>query len=345
MTHELKAIFEAYRVNKANGFSSALVTVVDLNGSSYRKPGVRMLINSNNQMTGAVSGGCVEKEILRQAIPVFKTDVAVIMTYDGRFRIGCEGLLYILIEPFKPSEQLLNAFQNAINQRDTLRTVSHYTKETGLHTDIGTSFQFDEEWLPVYPHQVNQNHPDYLAFQHALPPCFRLYIMGGEHDAQQLAQQAAFMGWEVEIILPVAETQPLSHFKGATAVHGISPEEMQQFLFDSHTAVVLMSHNFAKDLHYLMQFHKMYAAKETSSPMYMGVLGSKLRMEQLMNGLLERIPDVDEAFLATLHGPAGLAIGAITPQEISVSIISEIVSLLRDKEQTEVPIKSVVSHD
>ncbi len=75
-----------------------MATVVDLDGSSYRKPGVRMLITGNGDMVGAVSGGCVEKDILRRSESVFNDGKSIMMTYDGRYRLGCEGVLYILLE-------------------------------------------------------------------------------------------------------------------------------------------------------------------------------------------------------------------------------------------------------
>ncbi len=86
------------RVNKA-----VLASVVALEGSSYRRPGVRMLLLEDGHMTGAVSGGCVEKEIFRQSESVFRTGIPKMMTYDGRYRLGCEGILYILLEPFRPA--------------------------------------------------------------------------------------------------------------------------------------------------------------------------------------------------------------------------------------------------
>ena len=107
MTHEFKTIVENYLLAKKQGLKSVLATVVHLEGSSYRKPGVRMLILENGKMIGAVSGGCVEKDILRQSDTVFKSGVSKMMTYDGRYRLGCEGVLYILIEPFLPDSKFL----------------------------------------------------------------------------------------------------------------------------------------------------------------------------------------------------------------------------------------------
>ena len=105
MTHEFKQIVEATLLNQTSNIKSVLATVVDLDGSSYRHPGVRMLLSSNGDMVGAVSGGCVEKEVLQRAQSVFKTGKSKIMTYDGRYRLGCEGVLYILLEPFEVSNE------------------------------------------------------------------------------------------------------------------------------------------------------------------------------------------------------------------------------------------------
>ena len=86
MTHEITNIFNDAIANQAKGSKNVLATVVFLEGSSYRKPGVRMLISEDGKMTGAVSGGCVAKEIKHRAESGFKTGEAKIMTSDGRSR-------------------------------------------------------------------------------------------------------------------------------------------------------------------------------------------------------------------------------------------------------------------
>jgi len=117
MIHELKKIINAYEAAKRKDISCVLATVVALDGSSYRRPGVRMLLQEDGKMIGAVSGGCVEKEILRQATAVFNSKVPKIMTYDGRYRLGCEGVLYILLEPFEPDTNFLKSFWEAVEKR------------------------------------------------------------------------------------------------------------------------------------------------------------------------------------------------------------------------------------
>jgi len=85
-----------------------------------------------------------------------------------------------------------------------------------------------------------------------------------------------------------------------------------------------MSHNYANDLKYLLEL------KDTK-PAYLGLLGPSKRREKLLSQFLEYCPEVDESFIETIFGPAGLNIGAETPQEIAISIISEILSVVRQQ--------------
>ena len=87
MTNELLNIIESVIQYQEKGMKCVLVTVVDLEGSSYRKPGVRMLLTNHGSMVGAVSGGCVEKEIIKIAQSVFTTGTSKVMVYDGRIEL------------------------------------------------------------------------------------------------------------------------------------------------------------------------------------------------------------------------------------------------------------------
>src|SRR5690606_26517885 len=138
MTHEFKDIVQRGLEAKRHGLKSVLASVVALDGSSYRRPGVRMLIYENNKMVGAVSGGCVEKEILLQSQSVFKSGTSKIMTYDGRYRLGCEGVLYILLELFQPEESFEIAFSECIKKRQSFEIHSYFTKNEGHTSGLGT---------------------------------------------------------------------------------------------------------------------------------------------------------------------------------------------------------------
>jgi xanthine/CO dehydrogenase XdhC/CoxF family maturation factor len=325
MTHEIKDIIEAYLKAKEKGLKAVLASVVDLTGSSYRKPGVRMLILEDGSMIGAVSGGCVEKDILRQSETVFKNGISKMMTYDGRYRLGCEGVLYILIEIFQPNESFVNAFESAIKKRQEFKIHSYYKTTEGEHKGIGSFFEFGNEKLSVSNREVKIDEiADLLhLFSQTMPPCFKLMIFGTEHDAVRLCELARFNGWEVTVISGPLESKTIDNFPGACAFYSVSPDALELKSIDDETAIVLMSHNFANDLKYLIELKDL-------RPVYLGMLGPSKRREKILSEFLEYCPDVDEAFLDLIYGPAGLNIGAETPQEIAISILSEILSVTRN---------------
>ena len=322
MTHEFKTIVESYLLAKKQGLKSVLATVVDLDGSSYRKPGVRMLILENEKMIGAVSGGCVEKDILRQSESVFKTGHPKMMTYDGRYRLGCEGVLYILIEPFNPEIKFFDEFKNCLKDRDSFKIKSYYSKTIGEHESIGSVVSLKNNAYSISKYfKINE---DTLVFEEQLKPCFKLMIFGAEHDAVQLCKLAHYSGWEVTVISGPLESKTMSGFPGATAFFSVSPDALEINSIDNQTAVILMTHNFSNDLKYLLEL-------KDSKPAYLGILGPSKRREKLLSQFLEYCPDVEESFIENINAPAGLNIGAETPQEIAISIVSEILSIVRNQ--------------
>lgn len=323
MTHELKNIFRAYETYSKSGSKAVLATVVVLEGSSYRRPGVRMLILDNGKMIGAVSGGCVEKEVQRQAESVLQNGIPKVMTYDGRYRLGCEGILYILIEPFIPDQSTVDAFWQTINKRKNFELVSSFEKTETANSSFGTHFKFDNTNKPLRP-----DYEDILggeSFQQAMTPCFKLVIIGAEHDAVQLCSYASMTGWEVMIIAGPAEEKTVSDFPGVQVFKAQLPEEFDPLLIDNQTAVVLMTHSYVKDLKYLV------AIKDVT-PVYLGLLGPAARREKLLNELIEYHPEISETFFESVYGPSGINIGAETPQEIAISIMAEILTVIRKKE-------------
>ncbi|MDZ4147165.1 MAG: XdhC family protein [Flavobacteriaceae bacterium] len=330
MTHELKKILQQYTITKAVGQKTVLATVVALEGSSYRRPGVSMLIAESGQMTGAVSGGCVEKEILHQAQTVFKDGKAKIMTYDGRYRLGCEGILYVLIEPFEPSEKWMEQFQNALSHRKNFTTKTFFTKDDLKSSDkFGTAYFFSKDaCLTVSPNfdlQSALTDTEISIFENELKPCFRLVIVGSEHDAVELCAAASFLGWEVTVIASLKDPKTIENFPGANALINSNPESLDVSQFDSGSAFVLMTHSYVTDLKFLLAFKfKRFA--------YLGLLGPSKRREKLLGEFIEHAPEVAEDFFTNIHGPAGLNLGAETAQEIAVSIVAEILTVIRKQD-------------
>jgi xanthine/CO dehydrogenase XdhC/CoxF family maturation factor len=322
MIHELKKIVQAYLIAKQQKSKTVLATVVALQGSSYRRPGVRMLIHENGEAIGAVSGGCVEKEVIRQSQSVFQNGLPKMMTYDGRYRLGCEGILYILIEPFEPNESFLQAFERNLKSRQGISITSYYSQTEGTDISYGSVFKIDQSSYCLRDAFIINK--ELNIFSQELSPCFKLLIIGAEHDAVQLSNYAVLTGWEVTVVAAPTEEKSLSDFPGAQELLCIEPETLCIDDIDDQTAVLLMTHSYVKDLKYLLRVMQ-------SRPSYLGILGPAKRREKLLGDLIERHPEVDDTFFDLIHGPAGLNIGAETAQEIAIAILAEILAVVRKR--------------
>ena len=322
MMHELKHIVNAHEEARKINLKSVLATVVDLDGSSYRKPGVRMLMLENGKMIGAVSGGCVEKEVLRQAQSVFIDGKSKMMTYDGRYRLGCEGIIYILLEEFKPASKFIEKFETCIVTRETIKVESFFQREEGVFNNIGSIISIDNQYYTISG--LKDLNTSQHQFSQELTPCFKLIILGAEHDAVQLCQLASTTGWEVEVVSGVSEPKTIENFPGAKSFVSSSADSYDFTSIDAETAIMVMTHSFSNDLKWLLSL-------KDCKPSYLGLLGPVKKRESLISQLLEYDPNISEEFIGSIHGPAGLNIGSVTSQEIAISIIAEILSVKRNQ--------------
>ncbi|WP_163323602.1 XdhC family protein [Draconibacterium mangrovi] len=322
MTHELKLLFDTLKSWQLLDKKAVFVSVVDLEGSSYRRPGVRMLISEDGEYVGAVSGGCVESEIERQAQSVFRTNKPKIITYDGRYRIGCEGIIHVLIEPAFLSEELTKAFENQLESRKPFRMDSFFYTEVGEYNNVGSVLQINGVNYSLNSKFEKNETANQKCFSQTFEPLFQLFIFGAEHDAVQLSQAAKLLGWEVTVVASPEESKSCDYFPGAAALITPSFDAIDTSAIDEQTAVVLMTHSFNKDVQYLM-------ALKDINPAYIGLLGSVNRRERIISMLLEQVPDLSFEFIEQIHGPAGINIGAENAAEISISVLAEILSVVR----------------
>lgn len=333
MTYEFKTIIEAYLKADLLGENTVLATLVLVSGSSYRKEGVRMLVHQHGKIVGAISGGCVEKEIVHQSQSVFKTGLSKVINYDGRYRLGCEGILYILLEKLDISKKVILKLEKAFDERESFYLCSNYSlKENNLKG--ATKIKFKDETRYSLSTQLNLKEKYNHFFSQEMTPVFQLYAVGVEHDANVLCQQALLLGWEVVVLNATKTVKTIDDFRGVKAVINTAAGVVDGIKIDEQTAIVLMNHNYAKDLLFLKGLKK-------QKPLYIGLLGAKKRREQLFNALIEDDFDIEEEFLRIIYGPTGLSIGAETPQEIAVSIVSEIIAIVKKKETRFLQSKSV----
>ena len=341
---ELNDIIQAYQQSVSQNKRTALVTVVQVEGSSYRRPGARMLVTEDGAITGAISGGCLEGDALRKAQLAIHRQENRLEIYDTTgdeehtlgVQLGCNGIVYILFEPIKNDgehhpldllEKVLEERKGAVlmtafNRQKNAEQIGTYAlileEEQGADTDVQAVFQQKKSMiLPQKTHSV---------LYQLVPPIQQLVIVGAGNDVQPLAEMAALLGWN----LTVADGRPAyatrQRFPKADKVCMIKAAEILTVVdADEHTAVVLMTHNYNYDMAALERFLR------TDCP-YIGVLGPKKKLQKMLGELQENNVEISEKDLQRMYGPVGLDIGAETSEEIALSIISEIKAVFSSRQ-------------
>lgn len=342
---EIREILHSYQQAVKDGKKTALATVVKVEGSSYRRPGARMLITEDGQLTGAISGGCLEGDALRKALSAIVQQKNKLVTYDttdeddAKFgiQLGCNGIVRILFEPIMTTEENNPiAFLSALAEtREEAALVTLFSL-SGT-TQPGTSLLYRCETLmnklPVEladeifkdTHAVfNKRSSAFIAYDHDnesfeafiefISPPIALIIAGAGNDAQPLSRIANLLGWQVTVADGRPAQATAARFPEADRILVAKPEKLlEQILIDEQTAFVLMTHNYNYDLALL-------AGLLATSARYIGTLGPKKKLIRM----LEELDLANPHYTKRVYGPIGLDIGAETAEEIAVSIAAEI---------------------
>ena len=183
---ELREIVKAYDAAMKAGKRSALATVVHLNGSSYRRPGARMLVTEDGEMTGAISGGCLEGDALRKAILVLSQQQSKLVTYDSSdeddaivgMQLGCEGVIQVLFEPINSNDHNnpIQLLRKALASRQKSVLVTSFFLEGKKNEQPGTCLLLEE----------NGNISGIIPY-----PEIQEIVMENVHDAMQ--QQSLYL--------------------------------------------------------------------------------------------------------------------------------------------------------
>ncbi|HUP61509.1 MAG TPA: NTP transferase domain-containing protein [Thermoanaerobaculia bacterium] len=296
---ELLRILEECRA--AGGSDCALATVVETNGSTYRRAGARLLIRRDRKTWGAISGGCLESDIVERALDVIVRGVATLARYrpaDDDLIVGlgsgCNGEVVVFIEPLPRSlhDQLSVATSDEA-------VITNYRSSERLGTSIGRP----------------SDAPD-GAFVQQIVPRLTLFLFGASPAAEPLLRFAKQLGWCVRI----ADHRPVvasdERFASADAIEIAPTEELpSRFAYPSPSAAVVMTHHYLRDLQLIRQLAPMRLD-------YLGLVGSRERARRL-------VAEADVVGIDALRAPAGLDLGADAPSEIALSIIAEIQTVLR----------------
>jgi xanthine dehydrogenase accessory factor len=351
---ETQMIIGAYQQARAERVRAALATVVRVEGSAYRRPGARMIITDSGRPTGVISGGCLEADVRERACGVMQSGRPVVVTYDTSrdddlvwgLGSGCNGIVRVLIEPAGERTDNLVRFLDtwSTTQRAALATIirsAHAGLPLGSRVFLPPTgpARFDPA-VPaqriahdvvadlrdavvdgVSSHRHYDPGKDVEAFIEVIEPQVPLVIFGGGPDVVPLVTIATHLGWHTTVVDTHRRERSRERFATADAVILCPPEEVSTHVpLANGPAVVLMTHNYLHDLELLKVVRE-------SPAHYIGLLGPRRRTERLLAAL----PDRCVPRRTGLHGPAGLDIGAETPFEIALSIVTEILSVLRKR--------------
>jgi xanthine dehydrogenase accessory factor len=354
---EIQAIIQAFEEAQQQGKQTALATVVHVQGSSYRRPGARMLITVDGQLTGAISGGCLEGDALRKALLVMTRKQPMLVTYDTTDEddaklgvgLGCEGIIHIVIEPILPDQpdnpiQLLKNIsaqrQHAVlvmlfslNDRREVQPgtcllqlpgatvtarVGNDALQKAITADAKTAFFNQVSATKTYVSEGKQ----FTAFIELIKPAVSVVIIGAGNDAMPVAQMANLMGWQVTVADGRPAYATAARFPTANQVMVTKPDQVvAQIAIDAQTVFVLMTHNYNYDLKVLRQLI-------TQRVTYIGMLGPRKKLVRMLDELKTEGIEPTAEQLATVYGPVGLNIGAENAEEIALSIIAEMKAII-----------------
>ena len=296
---------------KMAGHPVTLVTVVETWGSAPRPPGALLAVRDDGCVSGSVSGGCVEDDLIARIRAGEYADlqrpsmVAYGVTKEeaSRFGLPCGGTLRLVQEPVMDTGWIEQVLQRTNDHQLVARRLTLRDGQVQLRAAERTeTLAFDGETLTTL-----------------FGPRWRLLLIGAGQLSQSLAQMAQMLDFEVLVCEPRQEYTAAWHLPGVTHLSGMPDDEVLALKPDAHTAIVALTHDPKLDDMALL-------TALNSSAFYVGALGSRRNQQARKQRLAEHF-DMSEQALARLHGPVGLRLGATTPAEIAVSIIAEIVQV------------------
>ena len=359
---ELQGIYRAWCAARKANIRCALATVVKVEGSSYRRPGARMLVTEIGVLTGAISGGCLEGDALRKALTAIHQGENKLVCYntmdsddDANFgiQLGCEGIVHILFEPLTDAEngpaKLLEKVAKAKSDCILITRFANHCKDqegTNYFYESGEGEDFEENFL-LATHALEEKETNIFSkndgsktLVHYIPQPSELIIIGAGNDAQPLSEMAAKLGFNVSIIDGRPTHATVARFPDAKNVDVLKIENLDSSVFTpgKRTAMVLMSHNYNYD------FAALNIAQQIPIS-YLGILGPKHKRDRMMAELEKRVGKISTSFKRVVFGPTGLDIGAETAAEIALSIMAEISVIMKGKSGKKLTLKKTPIHE
>ena len=368
---EIKAIIEGYDQIDWATTQAALATVVRVEGSSYRRTGARMLVLSNGVWIGGISGGCLEGDALNRArLAIAKASPSKI-TYDTTtddehqigVGLGCNGIIDVLFTPLNQHDpnNPVDVLKRCMNERRQTHVLITITGLKGTWSSVkegdviryvsadslaglenaGIQAQLDEKVRARMakgvsaPFRFTGLAGEVLdAFVEILSPEIHLVLWGHQYDVYPLTRLVKELGWRVTVIAnPLKVNRKIAELVDAI----VQPDQFSGIVFDEHTAIVLMSHDYKTDKTNLP------VVVATPAP-YIGMLGPRVRSERIWAELADEGQPIADADMVRIHAPVGLDIGAVSPEEIALSLAAEIRASFSGRDGTYLRLRQSTIH-
>lgn len=351
---ELETILESIQDWSQRDIAFALATVVGVRGSTYRGLAARQLVAADGASVGTVSGGCLDADLHQVACAVIESGQPSVIEFDltaddeavWGWGIGCNGATELLVEPAHLAEALAGTISSSRAAQRPLAIVHvvrpgstaamvgarRYVHLDGTASETLGDGQLDRAVVEPALAVLASGHNEIVEQSgarlmiEAVGAPSRLVVCGAGHDASPLVRYAVELGLEVFVVDDRRQFLTRERFgEAARLVHSRPAELTDHIETDARTYVVVMSHNYLRDLDYLRSLVGTDVA-------YIGMLGPGARLERIIRELEKEGHEISERDLAKLHGPAGLDVGAEGPAEIAWSIMAEILAVRRDRD-------------
>jgi xanthine dehydrogenase accessory factor len=347
---EITDVLEAIESLSARGERMALATIVAVRGSTYRRPGARLLVPEDGAPVGNISGGCLEGDVADMARIVMTDGTARLAGWDltadddavWGLGLGCNGAIEVFIEPADQAADVAHALRAALDEERPISVVTvlesgHDSVTPGSrivvrptgeaegtlgHAEVDAdAIATARQMLDAERSEIHTFAHEVRAFVEVLEPPLRLLVCGAGHDAIPLVRAARGIGWNPIVVDDRAGFLTEERFPDAGGfVHVEAPEQVaKQAPIDRRTHVVVMTHNFLRDKGYLRSLLGSEAG-------YIGMLGPSARTHRLLMELADEGVEITDADRQRIHGPAGLDLGAEGPEEIAQAIVAEMVA-------------------
>lgn len=364
--NELQQIVQAYDTAKSAGRVCVLATVVHLEGSSYRRPGARMLVLEDGLMIGAISGGCLEGDALKKALLTFTEQTTRLVTYDTSdeddisvgIQLGCEGVIQVLFEYIFVSDinNPIELLRKAIAKRQHAVLVTLFDLTDKKNSQIGTCLLQEQNGVLTAANNATQ-------LIKVIEPAIKAVFLNGKsvfkeytNDITQINDEIStsalieFLEAPISLVVVGAGNDAVPLMQMATILgwevkvvdgrntHAKADRFISacQVLVSKPEAVLEQIQLDNRTCFVLMTHNYKYdlqmlkALVKTEIP-YIGLLGPKKKLEKMLDDFKKEGLVLTEKQLSNIYAPTGLDIGAETAEEIASSIIAEIQAVFNGK--------------